>query len=1021
MDELAKRIHDYQVADIATSMRSTVIEYISSSKNNQKKDIPSETLEEMELEELYKLITPDIAVHCILRCCELLFETVHTHYLISQWHRSPFDAKNLENSYLHRCNAVLGEEEDLLESILDNDTSEEESEAGSGLAADRLGSLSQDSEVGGSTSSLMEAYSESIDSNSGEGTKGLEGMEKEGREGSEEDDRKEGGGDDTKVVGEEDKVEEGVGKEKEEKGVEKTDRTNCKEEEEGDNDNNDNNNEGEEVGGVDREDDINGTEKATKQKKSTVSNLFTSIRTNGNEEEEDNDDDYDDVSKMTDQSSPVASKHKLNSPKSAGRRLSNTALEKDFSINLENLKEEVLGENAEPVLLQTSIFKMVYSKLFESRLELWENVEDSIWLLFKNIPFTSSLALDDFLTMSWALNELVSVGHEFCRARSRALTSCIQEKSSKYFLEVHKDSFLMLRQVMDAEPWKCLPMDINEMGGVAGIVKMNLSRSQLSSSNKQKIRVKGLLKQNTTSEHAKTSSEKESDKDSAASTTTTTTPFTSTSLTDTSSPSPTAASSSSDALSILKAFPDNGNPFVIVSESNAADSSASDEGGGVLTALFDDNDEDSSSSNKKQSGTVVVTQSSLKGLSNFVGKYMQMMFVVKKGSSAAIFDDLCQLFDFYICSVFAGFVPEDQRQRLLSFTKQNAPPPDTAKDFQALKSYTFKNFDVIVPGQQKVEMEENPKKFSDIFSTPSVLQHDELLDSSDTSSIGTSTALNEHLVAAESCWFAAKILKDLKPKLLTLLPESHFEECTLYISGIQQVVGQLQSLVYRAICPQLCASNSVLTKLADCQWADSKKQSENEGKPNPWVDLLVANCKEVWSFLNEENEFSIVHEVARDQAWMELCQTAFDMTLDAISVAKKSNSLVGSNSTSSENCRQAMNADLEALQNSLDSIRSCRPARGKEHVEEFVRATGLSEDDTMQWVRDNWQMYAYRHSNSLIKQTLGSVMKKSKLKEALEELDTLYDQEQKFQKSVSKRRSMLQSLNPKNMLGSGSR
>ena len=75
------------------------------------------------------------------------------------------------------------------------------------------------------------------------------------------------------------------------------------------------------------------------------------------------------------------------------------------------------------------------------------------------------------------------------------------------------------------------------------------------------------------------------------------------------------------------------------------------------------------------------------------------------------------------------------------------------------------------------------------------------------------------------------------------------------------MVGQLQALVHRAICPQLCSSRSLLTKISECNWADSKKQSENEGKPNPWVEALVENCKEVWGFLNEQNEFSTVHQV----------------------------------------------------------------------------------------------------------------------------------------------------------------
>ena len=117
-----------------------------------------------------------------------------------------------------------------------------------------------------------------------------------------------------------------------------------------------------------------------------------------------------------------------------------------------------------------------------------------------------------------------------------------------------------------------------------------------------------------------------------------------------------------EVISILRQYLANGNPFVILSDEEVREAEVEDEvgaaSGNILQALFDDDDKAGGSSGRKQHHhNVVVTQSSLKGLSNCLGQYMQMMFVVK-GSSAKIFDDLTQLFDFYICSVFAGFVPE---------------------------------------------------------------------------------------------------------------------------------------------------------------------------------------------------------------------------------------------------------------------------------------------------------------------------------------------------------------------------
>ena len=42
-------------------------------------------------------------VLCIVRSCELLADVVHTNYLITQWHKAPFDDRNKDDTFLHRC------------------------------------------------------------------------------------------------------------------------------------------------------------------------------------------------------------------------------------------------------------------------------------------------------------------------------------------------------------------------------------------------------------------------------------------------------------------------------------------------------------------------------------------------------------------------------------------------------------------------------------------------------------------------------------------------------------------------------------------------------------------------------------------------------------------------------------------------------------------------------------------------------------------------------------------------------
>ena len=95
----------------------------------------------------------------------------------------------------------------------------------------------------------------------------------------------------------------------------------------------------------------------------------------------------------------------------------------------------------------------------------------------------------------------------------------------------------------------------------------------------------------------------------------------------------------------------------------------------------------------------------------------------------------------------------------------------------------------------------------------------------------TCMALNERIVAAESCCFISmvsslsvyyfyallsnihtvltQILLELKSKLMKLVPAEHVAAVEQFVTQYQRVAGQLRALIYRALCPQLIKFNSV--------------------------------------------------------------------------------------------------------------------------------------------------------------------------------------------------------------------
>lgn len=120
----------------------------------------------------------------------------------------------------------------------------------------------------------------------------------------------------------------------------------------------------------------------------------------------------------------------------------------------------------------------------------------------------------------------------------------------------------------------------------------------------------------------------------------------------------------------------------------------------------------------------------------------------------------------------------------------------------------------------------------------------------------------------------------------------------------------------------------------------------------------------------------------REQVWLEVCQCAFDMVLEGFGRVKKCTT----------EGRASMAMDTTSLHTMLDSVHVCRPPRGKVHVDNYIRASYLSDDELIHWVAQNWQLYSYRHLSGLLNQNISSVMKKKKLKDAIAALDALYDE-----------------------------
>lgn len=545
MEGLARRVLRYQIADVSSCMRSTVMELVYASVNALGGGVLD--LTELSQDELYRRITPDIVVRCVVRACELLADVVHTNYLITQWHRTPFDERTYEMSFLHRCPIEHGEA-DFSDEDSDEEEETEEGTRGRGASAERRPS----------------AHSKRTH----EGDAILES--------------------------------------------------------------------------IIHESDITAT-------------------------------------------------------------------------------SELSAEDIRMQRLQTARLTDAMHALAACRLILWEEVERAIVDLFHAISPSAEIALEDFSALLWALDAMVKLGREFCCSESRELQHCLAVKSVEYANSIHNSSVMQLQQMLEVEPWRSVPIRLNEVGGIIGLIKMYVLKQQGGPDNVTgRIRIRGMLAEAAAVVEKRNSQQAANRSQLAAKYTQQSSPVSSSAAANTTGDGSDSANITEDDLdsgsSMLMEFHAKGNPLHFMTAGQTEDDgegqngtvaapqslqresstgSVVSGGGGsggtevnlmmeALSKLFEDDSAlPQSRRAQQQSSAMVVTQTSLNGLAKFTGRYMQMMQLMPS-AAPEIFSGLCQLFDLYLCAVFVGFVSSEERQKV--FTKNPhrsvAPPPLQAKEFE---------------------------------------------------------------------------------------------------------------------------------------------------------------------------------------------------------------------------------------------------------------------------------------------------------------------------------------------------
>lgn len=608
-------------------------------------------------------------------------------------------------------------------------------------------------------------------------------------------------------------------------------------------------------------------------------------------------------------------------------------------------------------------------QLIQGRSVLWDELLKALVEMLKSINISAAVTADDIYAITWSVNAMIKLGKDFCAADCLSLSDCMTEKLKEYFSNLHIESFHMVRQIISAESWQNVPIPLDEMGGVFGIIKKNFSVRN--SDNISRIRNTIVGIQIKAVNTLVTFAQKDS-------------------------------SSANKDQSLLSMFGTYGNPlhFMTDGESNeVVERTASVDIANIDNPTTSFKEILSATSQEKKvtegvPGVIIVTQSCMNGLARYAGRYLEIMHEIPLVAPEA-FSGLCQLFDYYLCDIFHGFVNRDERQRFTTKGKKMSIPASTqSKDFEALQIFLDRAMNEMVQTGQMIRDESLKSNSIDANNgnssqstmalIPETVKLSSLLQAPaiDLGDEQSFFALTERVTAAESCWFAINILNEIHSMVVKVLPEVEQLNCNNYISQYQVVANQLRGLIYKSMCPEMIKQQQILQQLVEnTSWDSRRKIDENEH--HEWVDTLTTACNEVWTYLSEQKDE--VFGMIREQVWLEICQAAFDTALDGFCKIRKC----------SAEGRAAITIDVATLHDKLNSIHRFNTPHGKIHVDNLIQASYMAEDDMMEWVAENWQSYSYKQLFGLLSQTLSSVLNSKRLKDAVAVIDTYYECENK--------------------------
>ena len=313
------------------------------------------------------------------------------------------------------------------------------------------------------------------------------------------------------------------------------------------------------------------------------------------------------------------------------------------------------------------------------------------------------------------------------------------------------------------------------------------------------------------------------------------------------------------------------------------------------------------------------------------GKYLQMMDVLKAISNE-VFDCMLELYYFYLDTVWHFFVRENKltypetvlssraRAALHRLSRTKEAPPET-----------------LAPANP--EMAKRPTILYEIAQN----SPPKLSSNCDTTSESGLFGLGARVLGMESLTFLATVLRSLKPNFQKRLLSSRQQFFEGFYGEMVASIPELRWFVYKNSASTLMPLAPIISKIGKVKWDPKEILSQH----NAYVDDLVLSLKLV------SQRIAILGQqrlplVAYDSIWTEITHEINVMFVNGFSNTKKC-SMEG---------RALMQLDYREYLSKLSKMCTVKP--NTEHVDIFLHAFYLLEDEIEKWLRENRKRYVYK-------------------------------------------------------------